>query len=140
MGLENAISVGITDPIQDDRSWRFTLDPGDVDPVLGIAFLADAYYTPDPAYDGGISVPAIVDVPSGAVVTNDVFQVTLDLATEWGSFAREDAPDLYPEALRAEIDEMNARVYADLNAAVYQAGFATRQDDYEDAYRRVFAC
>jgi putative glutathione S-transferase len=140
MGLEDAIGVAVTDPIQDDRSWRFTLDPGDVDPVLGIAFLADAYHKADPTYDGGISVPAIVDVPSGAVVTNDVFQVTLDLATEWGAFAREGAPDLYPEALRGEIDEVNARLYKDLNAAVYEAGFATTQDAYEDAYTRVFAC
>ena len=140
MGLEEAIGVAVTDPIQDDRSWRFTLDPGGVDPVLGIAFLADAYHKADPAYDGGISVPAIVDVPTGAVVTNDVFQLTLDLATEWRAFAREGAPDLYPEALRAEIDEVNARTYADLNAAVYEAGFATTQQAYEDAYTRVFSC
>jgi putative glutathione S-transferase len=140
MGLEDAISVGVTDPIQDDRSWRFTLDPGDVDPVLGIAFVADAYAKADPTYDGGISVPVIVDIPTGAVVTNDVFQVTLDLATEWRAFAREGAPDLYPEARRAEIDEVNARVYGDLNAAVYEAGFATTEEAYENAYRRVFAC
>jgi glutathionyl-hydroquinone reductase len=140
MGLEDAISLAVADPIQDDRSWRFTLDPGDVDPVLGIAFLADAYAKADPTYDGGVSVPAIVDVPTGAVVTNDVFQVTLDLATEWTALAREGAPDLYPEALRAEIDEVNADVYADLSAAVYEAGFAGGQDAYEDAYRRVFAC
>jgi putative glutathione S-transferase len=140
MGLEGALSIGVTDPIQDDRSWRFTLDPGDVDPVLGVAFLADSYHRADPTYDGGISVPAIVDVPTGGVVSNDVFQLTLDLATEWRALARDGAPDLYPEALRGEIDEVNARVYADLNAAVYEAGFATTQEAYEDAYRRVFAC
>ena len=140
MGLEQAIGLAVADPIQDDRSWRFTLDPGGVDPVLGIAFLADAYYKADPDYDSGVSVPAIVDVGTGAVVTNDVFQVTLDLATEWRAHAREGAPDLYPEPLRDEIDEVNARIYADLNAAVYQAGFATTQEAYEDAYHRVFDC
>jgi putative glutathione S-transferase len=139
LGLEEAIGLAVADPIQDDRSWRFTLDPGGVDPVLGIAFLADAYYAADPTYDGGISVPAVVDVPTGAVVNNDVFHMTLDLATEWGAFVRAGAPDLYPGALRGEIDEINARTYADLNAAVYQAGFATTQAAYEDAYRRVFA-
>jgi putative glutathione S-transferase len=139
LGLEEAIGLAVADPIQDDRSWRFTLDPGGVDPVLGIAFLADAYYAADPTYDGGISVPAVVDVPTRAVVNNDVFHMTLDLATEWGAFVRAGAPDLYPGALRGEIDEINARTYADLNAAVYQAGFATTQAAYEDAYRRVFA-
>jgi putative glutathione S-transferase len=140
MGIEESLGLAVADPIQDDRSWRFTLDPGDVDPVLGIGFLGDAYFAADPGYDGGISVPAIVDVPSGAVVNNDVFQLTLDLATEWRALARDGAPDLYPESLRGEIDEVNARVYADLNAAVYEAGFATTQSAYEDAYRRVFAC
>ena len=28
LGLENALSLAIADPVQDDRSWRFTLDPG----------------------------------------------------------------------------------------------------------------
>jgi putative glutathione S-transferase len=139
MGLEGALGLAVADPIQDDRSWRFTLDPGGVDPVLGISFLADAYFKADPSYDGGISVPAIVDVPTGAVVTNDVFRVTLDLATEWRAYAREGAPDLYPESLRDEIDRVNARTYADVNAAVYEAGFATTQAAYADAYRRVFA-
>jgi putative glutathione S-transferase len=139
MGLEGALGLAVADPIQDDRSWRFTLDPGGVDPVLGIAFLADAYFKADPSYDGGISVPAIVDVPTGAVVNNDVFRVTLDLATEWRAYAREGAPDLYPESLRDEIDRVNARTYADVNAAVYEAGFATTQAAYADAYRRVFA-
>jgi putative glutathione S-transferase len=140
MGIEESLSLAVADPIQDDRSWRFTLDPGDVDPVLGIGFLGDAYFAADPGYDGGISVPAIVDVPSGAVVSNDVFQLTLDLATQWRALARDGAPDLYPEELRGEVDEVNARVYADLNAAVYEAGFATTQNAYEDAYRRVFGC
>ena len=39
LGLEDALSLGVTDPIQDDRSWRFTLDPDGPDPVLGIHFL-----------------------------------------------------------------------------------------------------
>src|SRR4051794_41757985 len=113
MGLEDAISVAVADPIQDDRSWRFTLDPGEVDPVLGIAFLADAYHKADPTYDGGISVPAIVDVPTGAVVTNDVFQVTLDLATEWRALPRGGAPHPYPEAHPRAIDEGGAPVSTD---------------------------
>jgi putative glutathione S-transferase len=140
MGLEKVLGLAVTDPIQDDRSWRFSLDPGGVDPVLGIAFLADAYHSTDPGYDGGISVPAILDVESGQVATNDVFQLTLDLATEWSDHAREGAPELYPESQRAEIDEVNARTYRDLNAAVYEAGFATQQSAYDDAYARVFSC
>ncbi|GHF26517.1 glutathione-dependent reductase [Amycolatopsis deserti] len=139
MGLEEALSVAIADPIQDERSWRFTLDPGGRDPVLGIQFLGEAYRAADPDYDGGISVPAIVDIPSGKLVTNDYPQITLDLDTEWGAHYRDGAPDLYPEKLRDEIDEINRAVHRDVNAAVYEAGFATKQSAYDDAYRRLFA-
>ncbi|EHR62838.1 glutathione S-transferase family protein [Saccharomonospora cyanea] len=139
LGLEHALSVAVADPIQDERSWRFTLDPDGRDPVLGIRFLGEAYAKADPDYSGGISVPAIVDIPSGKVVTNDYPQITLDLSTEWTAHHRPGAPDLYPEALRDEIDEVNAAVYADVNAAVYEAGFATKQEAYDDAYDRLFA-
>jgi putative glutathione S-transferase len=139
LGLENAITMAVADPIQDEKSWRFTLDPGDRDPVLGIKYLGEAYVAADPEYTGGISVPAIVDVPSGKLVTNDYKQITLDLSIEWTRYHRAGAPDLYPDKLRAEIDEVNLGVHADVNAAVYEAGFATKQSAYEDAYRRVFA-
>ncbi len=139
LGLEHALSVAVADPIQDERSWRFTLDPDGRDPVLGIRFLGEAYAEADPDYSGGISVPAIVDIPSGKVVTNDYPQITLDLSTEWTAHHRPGAPDLYPEALRDEIDEVNAAVYADVNAAVYEAGFATKQEAYDEAYDRLFA-
>jgi glutathionyl-hydroquinone reductase len=138
MGLEDAISVAIADPVQDERSWRFTLDPGDRDPVLGIRFLAEAYEAAgaDPAE--GVSVPAVVDVPTGQVVTNDYHQITLDLATQWGEHARPGAPDLYPERLRDEIDEVMELVYRDVNDAVYRAGFAQSQAAYEKAFTALF--
>src|SRR5215468_4599089 len=83
LGLESAISVGIPGPLHDKRSWRFHLDPGCKDPVLGIEYLGEAYRAARPGYDGPVTVPAIVDVPSGAVVTNDYPQNTLDLSTQW---------------------------------------------------------
>ena len=65
LGLEDALSLAVADPIQDDRSWRFTLDPDGRDPVLGIRYLSEAYDARETDYPGGVSVPAIVDVPSG---------------------------------------------------------------------------
>ncbi|MET9517890.1 glutathione S-transferase C-terminal domain-containing protein [Streptomyces sp. NPDC002994] len=138
LGLEDAISMAVADPIQDDRSWRFTLDPGDRDPVLGIRYLSEAYDARETDYPGGVSVPAIVDVPSGKLVTNDYQRITLDFATEWKALHRPDAPDLYPEPLRGEIDEVMEGVYRDVNNGVYRAGFATKQEEYEHACRDVF--
>ncbi|QQM39188.1 glutathione S-transferase family protein [Streptomyces liliifuscus] len=138
LGLENALSMAITDPIQDDRSWRFTLDPGGRDPVLGIRFLGEAYEAREPGAPGGVSVPALVDVPTGRLVTNDYQRLTLDLVTEWTALHRKGAPDLYPADLRDEIDEVMAEVYEDVNNGVYRAGFATGQKEYEAACEGVF--
>ena len=139
LGLEDAVSLAVADPVQDDRSWRFTLDPGGTDPVLGIRFLSEAYDRREPDHRGGVSVPAIVDVRSGALVTNDYQRITLDFATEWTALHRPGAPDLYPGPLRAEIDEVMDNVYEDVNNGVYRAGFATHQAEYERACEALFA-
>ncbi|WP_147796092.1 glutathione S-transferase family protein [Cellulomonas sp. Y8] len=139
LGLEDAISLGVCGPTHDSRSWTFDLDPGGVDPVLGIPRIQDAYFRRFPDYPKGITVPAIVDVPSGAVVTNDYAQLTLDLSTEWTAYHREGAPDLYPEHLRDEIDQVARKVFTDVNNGVYRCGFAGSQEAYERAYRRLFS-
>ena len=138
LGLEPVLSMGICGPVHDSRSWTFDLDPGGRDPVLGIERLQEAFFKRDPDYPLGITVPAIVDVPTGQAVTNDFAQITLDLSAEWREFHRPGAPDLYPERLRDEIDAINADVFADVNNGVYQAGFAGSQESYERAYQRLF--
>ena len=138
LGLEDALSIGFCGPTHDARSWTFDLDPGGVDPILGIPRLRDAYLTRFPDYPKGITVPAIVDVPTGKVVTNDFAQLTLDLSTEWTDYQRDGAPQLYPEPLRAEIDEVARRIYTEVNNGVYRCGFAGSQDAYEAAYDRLF--
>jgi putative glutathione S-transferase len=131
--------MGVAGPTHDARSWTFDLDPGGVDPVLGIERLKDAYEKAVPGYEQGITVPAVVDIPTGAVITNDFKQITLDLSTEWRDLHRDGAPDLYPENLRDEIDEIMELVYRDVNNGVYEAGFAGTQASYEEAYHRLFA-
>ena len=139
LGLEGVLSLGLCGPTHDERSWTFDLDPGGVDPVLGIERLQQAYFARFPDYPRGITVPAIVDVPSGKVVTNDFAQLTIDLELEWTRFHRDGAPQLYPEHLRAEIDEVNSWVYPEVNNGVYRCGFAGEQAAYEQAYDRLFA-
>ncbi|ORW70933.1 glutathione S-transferase family protein [Mycolicibacter senuensis] len=138
LGLENVISIGFCGPTHDQRSWTFDLDPGGVDPVLKIPRLADAYFARFPDYPKGITVPAMVEVPTGAVVTNDFARITLDFSTEWAAHHRDGAPQLYPEPLRAEIDEVSKRIYTEINNGVYRCGFAGSQDAYSAAYDRLF--
>jgi putative glutathione S-transferase len=145
MGLEGAVSLAVTDPRQEiidgDPHWVFTEEtgsPGDRDPVLGIHALREAYLARDPDYAGGVSVPGLVDTTDGHLVSNDYDRLSLDMAAEWGGLARDGAPDLYPSALRDEIEALGADVYRDLNNGVYRAGFAPDQRHYDRAVAGVF--
>ena len=138
LGLEPVISMGICGPTHDERSWTFDLDPGGRDPVLGYERLQEAFFARDPGYPRGITVPAMVDVPTKAVVTNDFKQMTLDFSTEWTRFHRDGAPDLYPEHLREEMDEVIERVFTEVNNGVYRCGFAGSQSAYDRAYERLW--
>jgi putative glutathione S-transferase len=139
LGLETVLSMGIAGPVHDERSWSFDLDPDGRDPVLGIERLQEAFFKRDPDYPRGITVPAFVDVPTGKVVTNDFAQMTLDMSTEWTAHHRSGAPELYPEKLRDEIDDVAEKVFTDVNNAVYQCGFARSQEAYEHSYRKLFS-
>ncbi len=66
LGLEPVLSMGICGPTHDERSWTFDLDPGGRDPVLGIERLQEAFLSRDPDYPRGITVPAMVDIPTGS--------------------------------------------------------------------------
>ena len=135
LGLSDAISLGTVDPVRDERGWRFA----EPDPVLGITYLAEAYRAADPAYEGRVTVPVLVDTRSGRVVTNDFPQLTLDFSTEWLDFHRPGAPDLYPADLRPGLDALMRDIYTDVNNGVYRAGFATSQEAYDAAHDALFA-
>jgi putative glutathione S-transferase len=140
LGLEDAISMSIAGPTHDERSWDYRETyPDGRDPVLGIERLQQAYFARDPDYGKGITVPAIVDVPSGKVVTNDFPQITIDFSLEWTAHHRDGAPELYPAARRDEIDAIAEQVYHDVNNGVYRCGFAGTQESYERAYARLFS-
>lgn len=138
LGLEDVISLGLAGPAHDERSWTFDLDPDGVDPVLGIERLQQAYFARYPDYPRGITVPAIVEIDSGQVVTNDFNQITLDFSTEWSQYHRPGAPDLYPEAQRDEMDELMRWVFTEVNNGVYRCGFAGTQEHYNEAFNRLF--
>jgi putative glutathione S-transferase len=145
LGLEDAISLAVVDPVQEwvdgEYQWVFTEETGSPegrDPVLGIHELREAYLAAEPEYAGGVSVPALVDTTTGRVVSNDFAGLTLDLGTEWRALHRPGAPDLYPEPLREEIDALSAEIYHDVNNGVYRAGFAQAQEFYDRAVTALF--
>lgn len=138
LGLTDVISLGTPGPTHDKNSWTFDLDPGGVDPVLGIPRLKDAYEKRFPGYPRGITVPAIVEESSGLLVTNDFPWITHDLFFEWKEHHRPDAPDLWPADLREEMEEVMKRIFTEVNNGVYRCGFAGSQEAYDAAFERLF--
>jgi glutathionyl-hydroquinone reductase len=137
MGLEDAIGLSFVDPIRDDRGWAFT--GGDyVDGVNGFRFLSQAYIETDPAYDARVTVPVLWDRQTGVIVSNESADILRMLGTVFASVA-EHPVQLYPEALRSEIDALNDRIYDNVNNAVYKAGFSRRQHVYEREVAALFA-
>jgi putative glutathione S-transferase len=138
LGLHDVISLGTPGPTHDRNSWTFDLDADGRDPVLGIPRLKDAYEAREPGYPRGITVPAIVEIESGRVVTNDFPQITHDLFFEWREHHRSDAPDLWPADQRAEMEQVMKRVFTEVNNGVYRCGFAGSQEAYDEAYDRLW--
>jgi glutathionyl-hydroquinone reductase len=138
LGLQDVISLGTPGPTHDARSWTFDLDPDGLDPVLGIHWLQEAYFARIPDYPRGITVPAVVEVETGQVVTNDFPEITHDLFWEWRDHHRPDAPDLWPDEVREEMEEVMQRVFTEVNNGVYRCGFAGSQEAYDAAYDRLW--
>lgn len=139
LGLGAAISVGTAGPLHDHTSWKFHLDPDGLDPVLGIEKLQEAFLNRYPDYPKGITVPAIVDIATTSVVTNDFPVIEEDLSTQWTAHHRPGAPDLWPDQHRDEMAEVSDEIFHDVNNGVYRCGFSSSQAAYEQAYDALFA-
>ena len=137
LGLQDAVSLSYVDPVRDERGWAFP--EGFEDPVNGFSFLAEAYRATDPGYSGRVTVPTLWDRETGTVASNDYPALTPMLEVEFAQWHAPDAPDLYPEDLREEIEAVAEPIFSDVNNGVYRAGFATSQAAYEEAYDALFA-
>ena len=147
-GLSGAVGMSYAAPFRDERGWAFTgerfTEPASglsgqyADPVNGFSLLSEAYTATDPGFRGRITVPVLWDTTTGQVVSNE----SADIVRMFnGAFDRlaDERVDLYPAALRAEIDTINEFVYDRVNNGVYKAGFARRQEAYDEAFGALFA-
>lgn len=141
LGLEEAISVNLVEHGQHEKNlgWEFIYDENNVDPVLGIQFLSEAYYKADDNYAGRTTVPALIDVKTGKVVNNDYHRLTNYFEVEFKEFHKEGAPDLYPVLLREDIDELNDWLFDNINNGVYKTAFAGSKEAYLEAYNGFYA-
>jgi len=139
-GLEEAISVSVVDPYMGPDGWSLSDRPGCIpDSVNGAAFLREVYVKALPDYTGRVSVPVLWDRETATIVNNESPEILRMLNREFDAWARRALLDLRPQALEAQIDAWNERIYRDVNNGVYRAGFATAQDKHERAVRALFA-
>ena len=139
LGLEQVVGLSLTDPIVDERGWRFPDTHGGVDPVSGARLVSELYTVTDPSYRGKVTVPFLWDTQAQRIISNDVPQITVMLETEFVDYHQPGAPDLYPPAQRREIEALATLIYHAVNHGVYRAGLATTQAAYEDACDTLFA-
>lgn len=137
-GLEETIGMTVVDPVRDERGWAFRNGPGhSEDPVNSFQFLSEAYRATDPSYRGRVTVPVLWDKQTKRIVSNSDDDLLRMFNSEFSDFATNDY-DFYPLDLRDEINRINQRVYERVNNGVYRAGFATAQQPYERAAKRLF--
>ncbi|DBA03447.1 TPA: hypothetical protein N0F65_002855, partial [Lagenidium giganteum] len=164
-GLEDIIGVTVTHPVMQRTRPN---DPNDthtgwalVDPATtktlpgptGAGEYSSAGATPDTlnnarfvrdlyemAYEGKTrySVPVLWDSKKKTIVNNESAEIVRILNEGFNELVPGKI-DLYPEALRAKIDEVNEWVGDAICTGVYKVGFATKQAAYEDAYDKLFA-
>lgn len=126
------ISVSYAKPNRDDQGWVYDDSGAFSDPLLGVRALHEVYSTDPMRYTGRLTVPVLWDKVQGRMVSNESADIVRMLNEQ------SDGPDLYPQALSAQIDEWNMLIYDTVNNGVYRAGFASTQEAYETAARQVF--
>ncbi|MCZ7910728.1 glutathione S-transferase family protein [Agrobacterium leguminum] len=137
--LEEVISVSVAEPALSDEGWKFGDYPGaDRDTLNGFTYMHEVYTSADPHYTGRATVPVLWDKKTKTIVNNESADILRMLNSGFDDLA-DNSVDLYPEALRDEIDALNDRIYPRLNNGVYRTGFATTQIAYEEAFADVFA-
>lgn len=136
--LDGAIGVSIVHPHMGAQGWTFEAYPGATgDRVNGLSYLHQVYALAKPDYGGRVTVPVLFDTKTRTIVNNESAEILRMMNAEMDAFG-DASIDLYPEALRGEIDAWNAQIYPNLNNGVYRAGFATAQAAYEQAFDDVF--
>ena len=138
-GLEDLIPVSVVHPHMLDHGWELRDDfPGATgDPLYGKNYLYEIYTRAKPDYSGKVTVPVLWDKQEETIVNNESAEVIRIFNTAFNEITGNEA-DFYPEALRDEIDEINARVYDRVNNGVYKCGFAESQEAYDENITPLF--
>lgn len=140
-GLKESISVDVVHPYLTDTGWSFDTDfpAATGDSLDGHSHLRQVYEAASHGYTGVVTVPVLWDKTLGTIVNNESAEIIRLLNSEFQAVCTQPEIDLYPNALRAAIDETNAWVYQSINNGVYRCGFARTQSAYDEAVNELFS-
>ena len=137
-GLEDMIPLSVVHWYMAENGWTFAEGDGVIpDPIHDADYMYQVYQAADASYTGRVTVPVLWDKEKQTIVSNESADIIRMLNSAFDGIGASEG-DYYPEPLREEIDEINARVYDTVNNGVYKSGFATTQDAYEEAVEPLF--
>lgn len=137
--LADHITVSVVHPDMLSDGWTFQADAHGAtgDTLYGLPFARDIYLRADPTISGRVTVPILWDKQRETIVSNESSEIIRMFNSAFdGVTGNHD--DYWPEALRADIETVNARIYDTVNNGVYKAGFATSQTAYDAAVGPLF--
>lgn len=131
-GLHEAVPVTVVEPDSNRGSWRFP------ESFQGCDTLPEFYQAAHPGYQGRSTVPVLWDSHNNQIVNNESADIIVMLNGTLNEFAEHHHVDLYPAAIKAQIDDWNQRIYVAVNNGVYRCGFAQSQAAYDRACTDLF--
>lgn len=138
-GLEDMISISVVHPLMLEHGWTFEEGEGVIgDPIFQARYLHEVYTAVKPDYTGRVTVPVLFDKKTKTIVNNESSEIIRMLNTAFDGLGAK--PGNYvPDQWLEEIDAVNDFVYHRINNGVYKAGFATKQEVYEEEVTTLFA-
>jgi len=136
-GLETVISMTQAD-LPRSEGWAGSQGLDDLQPRDGVFRFHQVYTAARADFTGRVTVPILWDRQRRTIVNNESSEIIRILNSAFDAWG-DAAVDLYPAALRGEIDALNAVIYEKVNNGVYRCGFARSQQAYETACRALFA-
>ncbi|WP_341501957.1 glutathione S-transferase family protein [Gallaecimonas sp. GXIMD4217] len=138
-GLDRLVSVSVVSYLMAEQGWSFDRKAGSSgDRLYQSHFLHELYTKHREDYSGRVTVPVLWDRELHCIVSNESSEIIRMFNSAFDHLTGNEL-DFYPQALRADIDAVNAEVYEHVNNGVYRAGFATAQSAYDAAFERLFA-
>ncbi|MCP4476180.1 MAG: hypothetical protein GY821_16795 [Gammaproteobacteria bacterium] len=122
--LQQAINITLVSPLMLEQGWQFDSQLSKDIPLANVNYLHQLYTHADANYSGRVTVPILWDKQRGTIVNNESAEIIRILNSAFNEISGDNS-DYYPEALRTEIDNVNERIYDNINNGVYRVGFAT---------------